>query len=292
MKTHLILSACVVLLAAQLLSAQTTTRPAQPAKTGEFQISFKDRNAFSDPAVIATRHGWVISKLKAEGAETDYDLAKETFQVRVPADYDPSKKYGVLVWISAGQTGRANAAWNAVLDKHHLIWIGADRAGNSRSVMVRLGLALDAASNIKARYSIDPDRVYVSGGSGGGRCASMLGVSCPDVFHGGIYMIGCDYFREIPTGEANKIWPRSYVQPSARLFALAKQRSRHVLLTGEQDMNRPQTKANFEKGFKADGFEHVSYLEVPAMGHRLPSAEWFEKAIDSLDSLAGRSSPK
>jgi hypothetical protein len=259
------------------------TQPSRDSRTGEFQLVFNQRNAFSDSAVIASRHGWVLAKMKSEGAETDYDLSKESFEVRVPQDYDPAKKFGLLVWISAGQTGKANAAWSSALDKHHLIWIGANRAGNSRSVMARLGLALDAVSNMKARYSIDPDRVYVSGGSGGGRAASMLGVSCADVFHGGIYIIGCDYFRDIPTGEPNRIWPRTYVQPSARLFGFARQRSRHVLLTGEQDMNRPQTKANFEQGFKRDGFEHVNYLEVPKMGHRLPPAEWFEKAVEFLD---------
>ncbi len=271
----------LLVLAVPWTAGAPATQPV--AKTGEFQIQFTERNALSDPAVIATRHGWVVTKLKAEGAETDYDLAKESFEVRVPQDYDPAKKFGLLVWISAGQSGKLNTAWSAVLDKHHLIWIGANRAGNSRSVMARLGLALDAAANMKSHYSIDPDRVYVSGGSGGGRCASMLGVSCPDVFHGGIYIIGCDYFRDIPTGEPNKVWPRSYVQPSPRLFAFAKQRSRHVLITGEQDMNRPQTKANFETGFKRDGFEHVSYLEVPAMGHRLPPVDWIERAIRFLD---------
>jgi hypothetical protein len=263
-----------------------TTQPVD-RRTGEFQIVFSERNALSDPAVIATRHGWGLSKLKTEGAETDYDLSKETFEVRVPKDYDPVKKFGLLVWISAGQSGKANGSWADVFDKHHLIWVGANKAGNSRAVMIRLGLALDAASNMKARYSIDPDRVYVSGGSGGGRCASMLGVSCPDVFHGGIYIIGCDYFRDIPTGEPHKFWPRSYVQPSARLLAFARQRSRHVLVTGEQDMNRAQTKANFESGFKKDGFEHVSYLEVPGMGHRLPNGEWFEKAVGLVEAPVG-----
>jgi hypothetical protein len=268
---------------AQMSFAATPTQPASVPSNGEFTVSFQDRSPLSDTALLATRHGWVVAKLKAEKVETDYDLSKESFAVRVPADYDASKKYGLLVWISAGQSGRANREWASVLDKRHLIWIGANRAGNSRSVMVRLGLALDAVPNMKTRYSLDPDRIYVSGGSGGGRCASMLGVSCPDAFHGGIYIIGCDYFREIPTGEPNKIWPRTYVQPSPRLFAFAKQRSRHVLLTGEKDMNRPQTKANYESGFRADGFQNVDYLEVPGMGHRVPPADWFEKAIAFLD---------
>jgi hypothetical protein len=283
MSRSLISAFCLLLAITSTLPAASSTQPAVP-RTGEFAISFTERSPYSDAALLATRHGWVVAKLKAEGAETDYDISKESFEVRVPADYDPSKKYGLLVWISASQSGRANSAWAGILDKRHLIWVGANRAGNSRSVMARLGLALDAASNVKSRYSIDPDRIYVSGASGGGRCASMLGVSCPDVFHGGIYIIGCDYFREIPTGEPNKIWPRSYVQPSSRLFGFARQRSRHVLLTGDQDMNQPQTKANYELGFKRDGFEHVDYIQVPGMGHRSPPAEWFDKAMQFLDA--------
>jgi hypothetical protein len=283
MRNRVIAGLWVVGLTSILRAAAMTTQPAPVPPTGEFGISFKDRNPLSDTNLLATRHGWVVSKLKAEGAEIDYDVSKESFEVRVPRDYDPAGHFGLLVWISAGQSGRANAAWADVLDKHHIIWIGANRAGNSRSVMVRLGLALDAVTNMQARYTIDFGRIYVAGGSGGGRCASMLGVSCPDAFRGGIYMIGCDYFREIPTGEANKFWPRSYVQPAMRLLTLSKQRSRHVLLTGENDMNRPQTKANYQSGFSADGFLHVSYLEVPAMGHRLPPAEWFEKSVRFLD---------
>src|SRR3954466_570204 len=136
---------CLILVSATHVFGGAATKPVAQGRTGEFQVVFTERSALSDPAVFASRHGWVVSKLKADGAEVDYDLSKESFEIRVPKDYDPAKKFGVLVWISAGQSGKANAAWTAVLDKHHLIWVGANRAGNSRSVMVRLGLALDAA---------------------------------------------------------------------------------------------------------------------------------------------------
>lgn len=281
----------IVLLLTTAPSAGAAIPATAPARTGEFTTSFQSRHPLSDGTLLATRMGWLTSKLKEQGGEIDYEVAKETFDVRVPADYDGSKPYGLLVWISAGPTGRASRAWNAVLDKRHLICVGANGAGNNRSVLVRLGLALDAVGNAKSAYKIDDERVYVAGGSGGGRCASILGVACPDVFRGGVYVIGSDYFREIPTGEPNRVWPRTFSPPAPRLLALSKQRSRHVLVTGERDMNRLQTKQNYEQGFKKDGFQYVAYLEVPGMGHQLPPADWFEKAVAFLDDRTAPAPP-
>jgi hypothetical protein len=47
-------------------------------------------------------------------------------------------------------------------------------------------------------------------------------------------------------------------------------------------MNRDQTKAT-RRAYQAEGFKHTTYLEVPGMGHDLPDAEWFEKALRFLD---------
>ena len=248
-------------------------------------MRFSERSLESLPKTLPQRLGWKLDKLKAEGVEVEYEIEKESFEVYIPADYDGAKPFGLLVWVSASPSGTVYRPWMELLDKHHLIWIGANNAGNSRSAPIRLGLAIDAAHNMRLKYAIDDDRIYVAGGSGGGRCSSMLGVSCPDSFRGGFYMIGCDYFRNIPTGEPNRYWPRSYLRPSTRLMALAQRRSRHVLLTGETDPNRPQTKGNYDLGFRKDGFAHVLYLEVPAMGHELPPPDWFEKGLAFLDDV-------
>jgi poly(3-hydroxybutyrate) depolymerase len=133
---------------------------------------------------------------------------------------------------------------------------------------------------MKKLYEIDANRVYISGVSGGGRISSMLGVCYPDVFKGGIYIVGCNYFREMTApNTGGKVWHRGYAQPPADLFNQAKKNVSHVLLTGETDMNREQTKEYYEKGFKKDGFLHVTYIEVPGMGHQPPNSEWFEKAL-------------
>src|SRR5436190_1015573 len=105
----------------------------------------------------------------------------------------------------------------------------------------------------------------------------------PDVFRGGCYIIGCNYFRNVDVNPAtHEIYSATFTKPVPVLFALARDRSRHVLLTGETDMNRLQTKLNADAMAK-DGFRHVTYLEQPGLGHSAPNAEWFEKGIVALD---------
>ena len=57
---------------------------------------------------------------------------------------------------------------------------------------LRQALALDAVHNMRKRYNVEDDRVFVSGFSGGGLVASQLIHGFPDVFHGGFFINGED----------------------------------------------------------------------------------------------------
>ena len=264
-------------------------------KTGAFQLRVPTRSKTSAIPTVVARMGWgTMEQVKAaaqkDGADVDYQLSNESFEVYVPPNYTGVEPYGLIVWVSAGPGGSPPAHDLPVLDKHKLIWVGANNSGNKRAGWVRLGLAVDAAEHLPTLYKIDPLRVYASGGSGGGRCASMLAMGFPDVFTGGGYpIIGTNYFKivELPPGENGRprYYKRAFDRPAAKLFALASKERRHVLLTGDTDANREQTRAYFE-AMEKDGFKHVTYLQVPGMGHSLPDAEWFEKGIVALD--AGR----
>src|SRR5258706_11085518 len=153
------------------------------SKNGSFTLSFIDRSEQSTNAFVATRMGWPLAA--DEAAKVDYKLPDESFEVYVPADYTDDKPVGLLVFSNPHPSGRPPQNYVALLDKYHLIYVGANKAGNKRFVRLRMCLAIDAAVNIRARDKIDPDRIYVSGISGGGRVASLLGVGFADVFRGG-----------------------------------------------------------------------------------------------------------
>jgi predicted esterase len=264
---------------------------ADEAKSGSYHVSYTERSPMSAVEFQARRFGWNMAQLKASEYEKDYELASESFEVHVPESYKVGEKWGLFVWVSPGDRGNLHENWREVLEKHKLILIGPNKVGNQRAIWCRMGLAIDAAHNMKKRYDIDANRIYVSGASGGGRVASMLGVCYPDVFKGGLYIIGCNFYREMTApNTGGKVWRRGYAPPPATILMQAKKTVSHVLLTGETDDNRVQMKMYFGE-FKKDGFLGVTYIEVPGMGHQAPGPEWFEKGLVAMQEAPAVKKP-
>ena len=248
-------------------------------KVGESDAIFKEASPQSATAELKRR-------FRATKPPPAYDIAKEKFRVGVPATYKhDGTAWGLLVWVDSGPQPSMPNGWAAVLTEKRLIYVGAYESSNQRDLFDRCRLAVDGAHNVKKLFHIDPDRVYVSGMSGGGRVASMLGVAYADVFSGMCPMMGVNFYKSLPTGEPNKVWLPLY-QPDPRILASAKTRNRYVLLTGETDFNRDNTERIFKNGFQAEGFRHVSYIEVPGIGDQRPPADWLAKAIKYLDDEA------
>ena len=258
-------------------------------KTGSFQIKVPTRCKDSAIPALIARLGWgTMDDVKKAGGDQDYNLSDEAFEVYVPPAYDGKEPYGLLVWVNPGPSGRVHEQWRKVLDKHKLIWVGANNSGNNRTGWVRLGMALDAAQYMPTAYTIDTDRVMTSGVSGGGRCASMLDIAYPEVFTGGgIYIVGCNFYRIVELTAATNTQPgtyyrRNFNKPKGKFWDLAARGRSHVFLTGDTDANREQTEAYY-KAAKKEGFKHITYIQVPGMGHQPPDAEWFEKALVALE---------
>ena len=208
--------------------------------------------------------------------------AKDTFQLVVPKNYRPDERWGVLVWVSPSDSPRIPPEWEEVLVRHRLLFVGAVKAGNNRNILERIQLAVVASAGMRERFRIDERRVYVSGFSGGGRVASMLGVAYADMFTGVASFMGVNFYTDLPSADGKKLYPPQFI-PDEEVLEIAKRRSRFVLVSSERDFNRADTRIVWEQGFKKEGFPAVAYLEVPGIGHLLPSAEWFEKALQFLE---------
>ena len=263
-------------------SPKAATRPAKADRTGFFRTRFDQRSPDSDLDGMLRRLGWKKTKEHA-----DYKLKDFTFEVYVPPDYGGRKPHGLMVYISPGPRvyflGMTRC--QGVYAKHSLIHVAAYNSGNKQKVWVRLGLAIDAVHNMKKRYNIDPDRIYVTGASGGGRCASMLGLSFADVFDGAFPHVGCRFFTRIKSlKDPRKGWSARFIRPVSAVYRKARLKNRYVLLTGQHDFNREETESTYVNGFKKLGFKHATYIEVPGMGHYSPPAKFFEKGLIALDA--------
>ncbi len=234
---------------------------------------------FAEPATNSSNVE-VQHRLGYTAPATKYKIANESFRTIVPASYSTNEAWGLFVWISPGNDAWIPADWMAELEAHRLLFVGANKTGNNRAPVDRARLALDATANMLRQYTIDCRRVYIAGFSGGARMASILGVSYPEIFAGALCVCGVDFYQYVPTASGG-YYTITYV-PNARPLAVAKQSSRFVLLTGESDMNRQNTKDVLEKGFQYNRFRNVLYLEVPGMAHAIPSAAYLSHALDFL----------
>jgi len=239
-------------------------------------ISFKVSPQVSDNDQI---------KMRMHAAETPppYDVSMEKFDIIVPKKYKKGDPHGLFIWVSPSPAPSISPEWEAVLAEKKLIFVGAHNSGNNREVFARMRMAVDANDNMRELYDIDDKRVYVSGFSGGGRVASMLGVTYADMFTGTIAFMGTNFYTDIVSLDKTEVFEARYI-PHEEIAALAKAEGRYVLVTGEKDFNLKNTSAVFENGFKKEGFKAVELMNIPGQGHQPPKAEWLKKAIEFLDA--------
>lgn len=143
-----------------------------------------------------------------------YDVSKEKFRLLLPKSYAPGARWGLFIYISADDSPGLPGEYAEVLEKHRLIALAPYRAGNGRNIFDRFRLAIDACFNGQRRFDIDPDRVIISGFSGGARVASMLGVAYADLFPGGAAALWGELLQGHPLGAGQVLAAR--IHPGGR----------------------------------------------------------------------------
>ena len=250
--------------------------PLVPHRTGAFDVILPIRSPESDPLRASGRF-----QFPGDIQSQNYDLTKESSNLYVPADYRPDgEPFGLVVWESPVSDGSIPDDYRKVFDDRHVIWIGANNAGNDRAPFTRVGLALDAVASMLASYHIDPARVFVSGLSGGGRVSSMLAVAYPDVFAGGFPIIGINSFLRVRLeSNPNQLVPM-FSRPAQEMLDRARAQP-FVVLTGSGDFNREECRLTAQ-AYAENGFTNLHLIDVDGMGHEMPSAEDFARGLDLL----------
>jgi len=179
------------LLALLSIGAAPAKAPVETAPTGRMNLVFSERSALSYPEALAQRLGPyafvdIAHATPTEAARNEYDVTRESFDVVVPQGYRPDVPHGLFVWVGVTEY---SPEWLEVLAKHRIIFITANNTGG-RMLAVKEGLALDGVHNMIQRYNIDRQRIFVSGFSAGGQLATYMLRRYPDVFSGGLLLMG------------------------------------------------------------------------------------------------------
>lgn len=211
------------------------------------------------------------------------NLAEESFFVRFPTAFDARRPLGLLVWIAAVDDPQPPLEVLApACDEHGLVLVSIANAGNTREIANRLQLVLDAVTNVRARVPIDPARIYLSGISGGGRCASILWACFPETFTGAVPIVGLDSYRPAPTG-TGRAWAASYIRPSGKRLSTLRPH-RLAVISGENDFNFTEISVRIAD-LQQDGLD-VRLVDQQGMGHEMPTPTTFAEALAWVDEPA------
>lgn len=269
--TLVLLAACFCLLSPAV--------HADAPRTGAFRIAFYGTSPLADGAEVLKRllHPLVYKEWQAQGRVKPGQTivpSEESWQVYVPPDYDGSQAYGVLVWVSPGDSGAMEENWQHALREHKLIYIGADKSGNEQSVVTRrVPLALTGLADLEAIYRIDPARIYIAGFSGGGVTASRMAAAYADVFTGGLFVSTAE-------GPGSSDVP---VPPLER-FELMRSRGRYVFTSGDEETSNLVMNERAVDEYRSLCIPRVDFIHIPNGTHANLESRYFDRAVQYLDN--------
>jgi predicted esterase len=196
------------------------------------------------------------------------------FQVYVSRNYTAAVPAGLIVYMSPIDTGEIPIEWKYTFDKQNLIWVSVDGSGNTASQEQRISEAKASLKFIDERYDLDNQRIYISGMSGGAQIAGIVAASYPELFNGGIFLCGVNPWSE---READP-WIEN---PPDKLEKM--KNNRYVFVSGTEDFKLAATARVYRK-YKKAGIEASKLIVVDGMGHELPNAATYRRAIEFLDN--------
>jgi len=259
MRTRMLTPLLAVLLAWTVLDA----RGAEPVKGYQAKVKVEK----------PTRLDWtfVVSNQSVEKPPAnwlgDYDSAKQTYELFVPANYDAKKSYPVVLFISPGNGPAGWKEWEPVCKKEGIIFASPNGAGNNTALPKRVRIVLDVLDDIRRTYNTDPDRTYLSGHSGGARIAGAIAFALPEHFGGILPSCAGVELREEP-------WLRQR----------AVDRLSVGLLTGDGDFNRGECE-RFRGPLLAGYGVRTKVWVGQKVGHAVPAAmlpeayRWMEEGL-------------
>jgi len=205
------------------------------------------------------------------GRKQTLSLEQERFAMYVPAK-EPPNGYALLVYVPPSDQGEVPSRWTRVLDRHGFILVTAANSGNDTGAFDRrAALAVLAATNVIGLYHVDPQRVYVSGFSGGSRMAMRLALGYPDLFHGALLDAGSDTIGD------------TVPPPPKPLLEQFQTSSRLIYLTGQQDDFHLDMDSRSRHALPEWCITDVETIHMPWLGHELAEPGAMERALVALE---------
>ncbi|MCC6737648.1 MAG: alpha/beta fold hydrolase [Planctomycetia bacterium] len=188
----------------------------------------------------------------AKSGRQKIEYGPSYYVLDVPGRYTPAQKYGVIFMFhgSGGRPENYESNYAAAKNKGYILCLPASEnpQGYSEDDMKRI---VEIAKEVLATYSIDRDRVYVSGHSAGGFVTCHLCADHPEIFTAGAPVSGCLVTPDMARGML---------------------KTPFRVVSGGKDFNHDQSKKSVED-MKKEGME-VAFDEPADWAHNPPAEAW------------------
>ncbi len=224
-----------------------------------------------EEVAAATRLDWVFplanQSLAAAPAEwlKDYDSTEQTYELYVPESYTPDKSWPAVIFISAGDAPAGLPAWQDTCRKQGIVFASPHGAGNNCPLPRRVRIVLDVLDDLRQKYHLDPDRIYIGGFSGGARVACAIAFALPEYFGGVIPVCAGGELR-------SESWLRQRVVDRLSV----------AQVTGETDFNRGEVERFRQTQLSGVGVRCKTWV-VSGMGHAIPRSTTLAEVFAWLD---------
>lgn len=172
----------------------------------------------------------------------------------------------LILFISAGEQPAGWGQLQALCEQQGIAFASPYDAGNNTPMPRRVRLVLDVLDDVRQRHSIDPDRTYLAGFSGGGRTACGIAFALPELFGGVIPVCAGGDLRE-------ETWLRHRVIDRLSV----------ALITGTGDFNLSEV-SRFRGPMLTGMGVRTQVTVVDKMGHGIPDSKTFAKVVEWLDA--------
>jgi predicted esterase len=236
----------------------------------------------SVPVLAPTRLDWqfVVKPNEFEPSSPrlppGYQSTNQTYQLFIPSEYDAGRPWPLVLCVSPGDGPTGWSDFESICRSQGVVFASPMNTGNNQPFAMRARIVLDVLDDVRRRLSIDPDRVYLSGMSGGGRVAARVAYALPEACAAVLPICGSYSLREEP-------WVRLRV--AERLSV--------VLLDGQTDWLRAESEQEYFPILNA--YQVRAKLITYPGGHTIPPGEvlreaflWVEAGLEHRRKLAQR----
>jgi predicted esterase len=205
-----------------------------------------------------------------------YTSTNQTYMLFIPSEYKASRQWPLVLCVSPGDDPCGWGEFESICRSQGVIFASPMNTGNEQPFAKRARIVLDVLDDVRRRLAIDPDRVYLSGMSGGGRVAARVAYALPEACGGVLPICGSYSLRDEP-------WVRLRV---AERLSVA-------LLEGETDWLRAETEREYLPTMNA--YQVRAKLMTYPGGHSMPPGNvlrdafhWVEAGLEQRRKLAQR----